>query len=400
MLRVMGLMGVMCVVLGAVAGCSDSKTTPPKVDARPDSSPSPDAGPDTRAADTAPDLPASDAQRDGGVDSPPNNAGSDGAPPADAGPDVTPIVHSCGAFSTPSMWTTATGFRSAVVAVGAPLSQPVAIPFAAGAFGELAYVVDQGAEALFKVDTRTGAVTPFVAAAAWPQTPGLLTTSVWDADNAFDGRLYIGDQGSDGDADSVIFRVDAAGTATLFAMAPGPGMDDIYGLAFSPGGGYPAGLYVSGDTDGAGVGFGRFDSAGTGATFAMFAGIEGLAVDRLNRFGGGLFASMPAAGGYSGDDTISKINMDGTKATPLAMTQPGIHAVTFAPSGPFGGDLYAASWSSGKLLRITPAGVVSDLATGLSLTNYDGNILSFSPDGRILFVADRSQGRIVCIEAM
>ena len=43
---------------------------------------------------------------------------------------------------------------------------------------------------------------------------------------------------------------------------------------------------------------------------------------------------------------------------------------------------------------------MSDLATGLSLTNYDGNILAFSPDGRVLFVADRSQSRIVCIEAM
>ena len=109
---------------------------------------------------------------------------------------------------------------------------------------------------------------------------------------------------------------------------------------------------------------------------------------------------MPASGGYSGDDTITKINADGTKATPLAMTQPGIHAVAFAPNGPFGGDLYAASWSSNQLLRITPQGVVSELASGLSLTNYDGNILAFSPDGRILFVADRNQSRIVCIEAM
>jgi DNA-binding beta-propeller fold protein YncE len=64
---------------------------------------------------------------------------------------------------------------------------------------------------------------------------------------------------------------------------------------------------------------------------------------------------MPAGGGYSGDDTISKINADGTKAT-----------LVFAPAGPFG--------------------------------DYDGNILAFSPDGPILFVADRNASRIVCIE--
>jgi DNA-binding beta-propeller fold protein YncE len=377
-------------------GCGDSGQ--PAVDARRD-------GPADAAADVpAPDSAPQDAAVDRVTDAPaPDVAAAD----ARDGATADAIVHSCGAFSTPSQWTTAAGFRSAVVAMGAPLSQPVAISFAAGPYGESAYVVDQGARAVFRIDTRTGTVVSFVAAAAWPRPPGLLTTSVWDADGAFDGRLYVGDQGSDGDNDSVIFRVDPAGTATVFSMAPAPamaaapGLDDIYGLAFSPGGGYPPGLYVSGDTDGASAGFGRYDAAGVGAVFAMFAGVEGLAIDKLGRFGGGLFASMPAGGGYSGDDTISKINPDGSKATPpLVMAQPGIHALVFAPNGPFGGDAYAASWSTGKLLRITPAGVVSELATGLSLTNYDGNILSFSPDGRVLFVADRAMGRIVCIEPM
>jgi DNA-binding beta-propeller fold protein YncE len=375
--------------LAGCDGCGDTGKNP-AVDAKPE--PALD-GPLEAAKDVAMEVPPSDA--------PPPDTTPDLSP--DAGVEVsgdTSIVHSCGAFSTPSNWTTAAGFRSAVVAMGAPLSMPVAITFAAGPYGESAYVVDQGARAVFKIDTRTGTVTPFVAMAAWPRAPGLLTTSVWDAEGAFDGRLYIGDQGGDGDADSAIFRVDPAGAATLFAMGPGPGMDDIYGLAFSPGGAYPAGLYVSGDTDGASAGFGRLDANGANTMFAMFAGVEGLAIDRLNRFGGGLFASMPAGGGYSGDDTISKINPDGTKGTPLVTAQPGIHAIVFAPSGPFGGDAYAASWQSQKLLRIAPGGAVSDLATGLALTNYDGNILSFSPDGRVLFVADRAQARIVCIEAM
>jgi hypothetical protein len=188
----------------------------------------------------------------------------------------------------------------------------------------------------------------------------------------------VGDQYTNNDGDSVIFRVDAAGSATVFASGPGAGMDDIYGMAFSPGGAYPAGLYVSGDTDGAGPGWGRIDAAGQVTTFATFAGVEGMAVDGSGRFGGGLFASMPASGGYSGDDTVSRIGPDGMKGAPLVAAQPGVHALVFAPDGPFGGDAYVASWSAGTISRVAPGGTVSPLATGLALTNYDGNILAFS----------------------
>jgi len=241
-------------------------------------------------------------------------------------------------------------------------------------------------------------VSPFIAGAEWPKPPQLLTTILWDADHVFDGQLYIGDQGGDGDADSTLFRGNAAGSVQVFATAPGPGLDDIYGLAFSPGGAYPAGLFVSGDTDGAGVGFGVLSATGTATAFAQFSGVEGLAVDASGRFGGGLFASLPASGGYAGDDTVSPIQANGTKGTPLVSGVPGIHALVFAPAGPFGGDAYAASWSSQKIIRIKPDGTTTDLASGLSLTNYDGNILSFSPDGRVLFVADRSNARVICIE--
>ena len=278
------------------------------------------------------------------------------------------------------------------------LSAPVALTFAGGSFGSGAYVVDQGTNQVLRLDEKTGTVTAFVSDTKWATAPRLLTTILWDGAGVFDGNLYVGDQGGDGDADSTIFRVDASGTAQVFLTAPGPGLDDVYGMAFSPGGSYPAGLYVSGDTDGSQPGFGVYSLTGTVTTFAIFAGIEGMAVDRSARFGGGLFASMPASGGYSGDDSLSRIQSDGTKAEALVSGVPGIHAITFAPSGPFGGDAYVASWSSQKIMRIKPDGSISDLATGLSLTNYDGNILAFSPDGRVLFVADRSNHRIVCIE--
>ena len=62
--------------------------------------------------------------------------------------------------------------------------------------------------------------------------------------------------------------------------------------------------------------------------------------------------------------------------------------------------MFAASWSTGQLLQIDPAGAVTDLATGLALTNYDANILAVSSDGNVLFVADRLAHQVVCIEAM
>jgi len=308
------------------------------------------------------------------------------------------VVYSCGAFALGSEWTTATGFRSAIVAKGGLLGAPVALTFAGGAYGSNAYVVDQGTNQVLRLDEKTGTVTSFISGTKWAKAPSVLTSIVWDSGNVFDGKLYIGDQGSDSDGDSTVFRADAAGTTQVFVAAPGPGLDDVYGMAFSPGAGYPPGLYLAGDTEGSGSGFGIYNAQGTGIAFAAFAGVEGLAVDRTGRFGGGLFATMPAGGGYGGDDTLTRINPDGTKATPLVSGVPGIHAIAFAPAGPFGGDAYVASWSSQKIMRIKPDGSISDLATGLSLTNYDGNILAFSPDGRVLFVADRSNQRIVCIE--
>jgi hypothetical protein len=357
--------------------------------------------------------PAKDAAMPGAMDATPApvDAGEETQPEVAAevetevapevAPDLPPAtVHSCGAFSAPSNWTTAAGFRSAVVAEGMPLQQPVALIFAGGGFGDRdAFVVDQGAGAMFRLNAKTGVVSNFVANDKWGASTALLTTVLWDQDRAFDGNLYVADQGTDSDQDSIIFRVDPTGASSVFTMAPGAAMDDIFGLAFSPGGAYPAGLYVSGDTDGATDGFAVVGPGGAIAKFATFSGVEGMAIDKLGRFGGGLFASMPAGGGFPGDDTVSKINPDGTKATPpLAMGLAGVHALVFAPNGPFGGDAYVASWDSGKVLRIATDGTVTELATGLSLTNYDGNILAFSPDGRVLFVADRAQSRIVCIE--
>ncbi|MCK6544700.1 hypothetical protein L6R52_02450 [Myxococcota bacterium] len=299
-------------------------------------------------------------------------------------------------------WTVSPGFRAVTIADATDgLSQPVALVFAGGAFADRLYVVDQGTDALVSIDPDTGVTTTVVAANAWPVAPALLTTIAWDRAAVFDGQLYVGDQGSDGDADSRVFRVSSAGAASAFLTAPGPGLDDVYGLDFVPSGrGYPAGLYVTGDTDGSGVDWGAFDVTGAGAAFSEVAGVEGIAFDTSGLFGGGLFAARPLGGGYAGDGTITPILATGLAGAPLATNLGGVHAIVFAPGGTWGRDLYAASWSTGQLLAITPAGAVTTVASGLSLTNYDGNILDFSPDGNVLYVADRQASRVVCIEPL
>lgn len=309
--------------------------------------------------------------------------------------------YDCGAFSEAATWSVREGFRAVVVAdEDDGLNQPVAATFAEGPFGGLLYVVNQGDNALRSVDVATGDVQVVVATDAWEDAPGRLTGIVWDEHDAFDGALYVGDQGSNADNNSRIYRVTSDGQATTFVQ-DGYGLDDVYGLAFPPPGSeYAAGLYVTGDTDGARPDWGHIVSDGTITAFSEVAGAEGIAFDITGLYGDALWASRPNGGGYSGDDSITAIDATGLAGTPLAAGLPGIHAVTFSPGGDFGKTMFAASWSTGRLLQIDPTGAVIELAAGLALTNYDANILAVSSDGNVLFVADRLMHQVVCIEAM
>jgi len=327
--------------------------------------------------------------------------GSAGASTGGGGAGGANYSYDCGAFSEDAGWDVRDGFRAVIVADESDgLNQPVAATFAEGPFGGLLYVVNQGDNVLRSVDVGTGAVRVVVATDAWDTAPRLLSTIVWDEHDVFDGSLYVGDQGSNVDDNSRIYRVTAEGEATTFVEG-GYGLDDVYGLAFPPPGSeYPVGLYVTGDTDGARPDWGRIASDGTIVAFSEVTGAEGIAFDITGRYAGALWASRPNGGGYAGDDTVTPIDPMGVAGAALASDLRGIHAVTFAPGGDFGEVMLAASWSTGQLLQIDPAGVVTELAAGLSLTNYDGNILAVSSDGNVLFVADRLAHQVVCIEAV
>ncbi len=102
-----------------------------------------------------------------------------------------------------------------------------------------------------------------------------------------------------------------------------------------------------------------------------------------------------------GDGSIRRIGPDGTAGPPLASGMPGIHAIAIAPEGgALGGDMVAARWDPGELLRVTPDGAVSVIAGGLVLVSTDANIIAASPDGDFFIVSDRLTARLICVEPL
>jgi hypothetical protein len=252
------------------------------------------------------------------------------------------------------------GLRAVVIADTTDgLEQPVGLTFAGDAFGGLLYVVDQTAQAVWSIDVLTGDTAPFAPPTAFPTPPTLLTAILWDADAVFDGNLYLSETTDTSDQTTVLWRLDPTGAPTVFTQAPGPALDEVYAMAFAPPGAPTQGLFVSGDTDGALVDWAIYDAAGVGTPFSEVAGAEGMCFDPSGAYGDGPIAAL---------------------------------------AGLFDGEMVAASWSTGEVFRVATDGTLTTIATGLSLTNYDANILAVSPDGRVLMVADRLAGRVVCIE--
>lgn len=187
---------------------------------------------------------------------------------------------------------------------------------------------------------------------------------------------------------------------TRFAAGPGPGLDDAYALAFADGVHAPAGLHISGDTDGEVFHWGRFDSTGTGIGFSMVAGVESIAFDPQGDFAFGMYAARPNDLGWTGDDTISRIANSGAVDAVLVTAVPGVHALAFAPPGSFDGLLYAASWSTGQLFSVDPDGRTTEIASGIRFNDFDSNVLAFSSAGDVLYVAEYARDRVVCIEPL
>lgn len=309
-----------------------------------------------------------------------------------------PPGYDCSAFDEDSGWTVRPGFRAVVVADAADgISAPSGLTFAGGPYGGDLFVASAGSTIVHRIDLASGETTPFTT--AWGARMPALSTIVWDESGVRDGALYVGDQGTGFDADSAIFRLAEDGTATEVVAGPGPGLDDVFVLAFAPAGSaYPAGLYVTGDTDNTTLPDWGIVAGTTVTTFSEVSGVEGAAFDPTGLYGGWLWAARPLGRGYAGDATITPVLSDGTAGAPLLGGEPGIHAVTFSEGGAFGARMYAASWSSGTLLEVAPDGTSIELARGLTaLTEFDADVIALSPDGQVMLVAERLTNRVVCI---
>ncbi len=310
---------------------------------------------------------------------------------------------SCGDFPAVPEWSPEDiGLRAVIVAEG--LGEPVALTFG---YNDLLYVVSQGEtpaqNVVRTVNIQDGSVAVFSEGATWPTPADLLTTIIYDADARFGSQqLYVADKGTDGDDDSILWRLLDDGSVESFLAGPGPGLDDIYGLAFAPAGsGYPQGLYVAGDTDSTATrdDWGVYTQDGSGMAFSNVTGIQGLVFDIDNIVGGGLLACRPNGGGFTGDDTITRMMPNGEAGSPIVGGLTGIHAVKIASGrGSFEAGAYAASWDTGQLFHITPATGATPFAVGLTLTEFSGDMLAFSPDEHGLFLADRATGRLICVE--
>jgi hypothetical protein len=313
------------------------------------------------------------------------------------------VTYDCGAFDEDAGWTVRAGFRAVVVADAADgLDQPAGLTFAGGPYGRALYVTSSMTPAVLRVDVDDGTTTPFTADAAWGGlVPTLLTSIVWDEGGVRDGALYVGEQGTGLDNDAAVYRIGADGLASLVIAGPGPGLDDVYAMAFSPPGSpYPQGLYLAGDTDNLALPDWGLVVAASSTAFSELAGIEGLAFDPTGLYGGSLWAARPGGSGYGGDSTITPITSAGTAGTPILTGEVGVHGVTFSLGGPFGARMYAASWSSQSVIEIAPDGTRTELASGLMFDNYDGNVVAVSRDGEVMLVADRLADRVVCIEPL
>ncbi|MFZ1376374.1 MAG: hypothetical protein WAS25_07255 [Geothrix sp.] len=81
-----------------------------------------------------------------------------------------------------------------------------------------------------------------------------------------------------------------------------------------------------------------------------------------------------------GNEKIRKVTPEGTVSTVAAFSSPGYGSFQYNPALDASGNLYVSGYFNGKIFRISPAGLVTQFATGFI---YPGDLVTL-PDGNLL----------------
>ncbi len=278
--------------------------------------------------------------------------------------------------------TVAPGYHAEVLASGSALGTPEGIALGeGGAWGSDFFVGDAGGHRILRV-TPVGGVTTLATDALLGKPEGL----DFDHGGQWGGDLLVADVNG-------LLRVTAAGAVSQ--IAPGTSSTNTGALASLPPGvfgGYP---YLGTSASN------RVERYEPGTGFVPFAspvnGFEGV-TPGWGLFGGGekLLVADPDLTAYAssidGPGAILTVDAAGTLSPFVqdAALLGGASALLVDTGGGFGGDLLVADIALERVLRVTPQGAISVLASGFG-NLFSSDCLAIGTDGA-LFVVDTGSG--------
>ena len=206
-----------------------------------------------------------------------------------------------------------------------------------------------------------------------------------------------------GDQGGTIQRLDAEGEVIDFSAIGIPlGPGEPGELAFGLGTAFGDTLFVANSVGSPGdiLSLGLAGELSVVASDGLFEGNEqGLAPRSIAIAEPGRYGGLMYFGEFGrGCSCLKVVGSDG-RIEPWVDTLPGDpHAIKFAPAGVFNGDMFVAvdDGASGSILRVEPSGSFSVFLGGLQ-GFFHGNgkdVIEFSRDGSIMFVADYFAGTI------
>ena len=288
------------------------------------------------------------------------------------------------------------------------LAAAMAIPPAGSPFGNYLYVsagpqdlAPEPPDPIYRVNLENGEVEIFfeLPGESWPCHmtfgPGdPYTHNLYISSNNRDGGRS-GDQGG-----SIVYlEPDPSINGELFLTPPPestlPVLTQPRDLHFGPGGAFGTGLIVNNTTDH------PFDFAvisPTGERSTLFTSPVFTDVVEFGP-GGGYGTNLYTMDWYyGGQNRVYCVDGSGTFTTFAVIPNTGsrinLHALRFAPPGPFGQQLYVAAVIDGEsfIFRVDDEGNVGEFARGFVCIWMNG--LVFSNDGATLFVLDRGANAV------